>query len=159
MRSHLQIKVFSLTAEMTYIRRQEEKWKSRARRAREKGRDDSYAFKNFWSQRGHRGDLKLEARTAHLAYGFLRGQSYSAMERICYGPLKGYGSTEPNWDAVSTTVERFTKDDTDPQGTMQRFSEWLTDAKVWYEGNEKRIKEMVAAQVAAATAKRLAAKE
>lgn len=140
MKSHLKVKVFSLSSEMTYIRRQEEKWKSRAKRAREKGRDDAYAFSNFWSQRAHRLDLKREARSTHLAYGFLRGQSYDCMEQICYGPLKGYGSSEPDWKSIESMVERFSKDEANPQDTMQKFAEWLADAKVWYEGNPKRIR-------------------
>lgn len=165
MRSHLQVKVFSLTAEMTYIRKQEERWKTRARKAREKGRHQfvEYAESNFWSQRYHRTALKGQARTAHLAYGFMRKQPYQAMEPICYGPLKGFGSSEPNWSAIEATVERFSKDELDPQGIMQRYAEWLADAKIWYEGNVKRIKQFAAerparvAQLREATAARKAA--
>jgi hypothetical protein len=164
MKSHLKVKVFSLSAEMTYIRRQEEKWKTRARRAREKGRDDAYAFSNFWSQRAHRAHLKQDARSTHLAYGFLRGQSYDCMEQICYGPLKGFGSSEPNWSHIEAMVEKFTKDEPAPQDTMQKFAEWLADAKVWYEANPKRIASLNAdrpnriARLKAATADRKAAR-
>lgn len=164
MKSHLKVKVFSLSAEMTYIRRQEEKWKTKAKRAREKGRDDSYAFANFWSQRAHRAELKRDARFTHLAYGFLRGQSYDCMEPICYGPLKGYGSEEPNWKHIEAMVEKFSKDEASPQDTMQKFAEWLADAKVWYEANPKRIKLLAAdrlnriARLKEATANRKAAR-
>lgn len=141
MKSHLKVKVFSLTAEMTYIRRQEDKWKTKARIARQRQKQNSvdYAEKNFWSQRSHRSGLKVEARNTHLAYGYMKGVPYPAMERICYGPLKGYGSTEPNWDAVASMVERFSKDEDNPQNIMQKFTEWLSDARVWYAGNEARI--------------------
>src|SRR5579872_2727646 len=125
MKSHLKVKVFSLSAEMTYIRRQEEKWKSRARYARRKQAERSikYAEANFWSNHWHRYELKSEARTAHLAYGCMRGIPYSKMEVLCYGPIKGYGSSEPDWQAVERTVERFSKDEPDTQGIMQKFSE------------------------------------
>lgn len=143
MKTHLQIKVFTLMQEMTYIRRQEEKWKVRARFARQKQRRASVekAEATFWSMRWHRSGLKVEARNTHLAYGALRGVSYSRMEVMCYGPLKGYGSTEPNWKSIEEMVERFSKDEDDPQGTMQRLGEWLADAKIWYEGNPSRVEE------------------
>lgn len=142
MRSHLKVKVFTLSAEMTYIRRQEEKWKERARYARQKFNNATLAEKQFQSHQTHRYHLKYDARITHLAYGCLRGIPYSAMEHICYGPLKGFGSDEPSWGVIESTVERFTKDEDNPQDTMQKFAEWLADAQKWYEGNEARIKQL-----------------
>lgn len=144
MRSHLRVKMFTLSAEMTYIRRQEEKWKNRARYAREKMKHAAlmYAETNFWSHRGHRVNLKAEARTTHIAYSFLKGQPYSKIEFICYGPLKGFGSSEPDWKSIESTVERFSKDETSPQDIMQKFAEWLANAKFWYEGNPERIEQL-----------------
>ena len=144
MKSHLKVKVFSLAAEMTYIRRQEEKWKTRARLARQKQIDHrvDYATLNFWTNRWHRVALKTEARHAHLAYGCMKGVPYSKMEVMCYGPLKGYGSTEPHWKTIEDMVDRFSRDEPNKPDIMQRFAEWLADAKVWYEGNERRIKSL-----------------
>src|SRR5882724_42488 len=141
MKSHLQVKVFSMAAEMSYIRRKEEQWKTRARYARQKQQQQSldYAENSFWSLRWHREDMKVEARTTHLTYGFMKGLSYEQMEHICYGVLKGYGSSEPNWKAIEAMMLRFTLDETSPQDWMQRFSQWLEAAKVWYEGNKGRI--------------------
>jgi len=61
MRSHLKVKVFTLAAEMTYIRRQELKWKERAKYARARQKtllaivenqkavsSQAYAENNFW---------------------------------------------------------------------------------------------------------------
>ncbi len=143
MRTHLQVKVFTLMQEMSYIRRQEEKWKTRARFARQKQKQATLerAESAFWSLRSHRTGLKSEARSTHLAYGALRGMPYRMMEVMCYGPLKGYGSSEPDWKSIEAMVERFSKDEDDPQGTMQRFSEWLAEAKLWYEANPDRIEE------------------
>lgn len=158
MRSHLKVKVYILSKEMTYIRRQEVKWKAKAKYARErvrkaldaeiavKAQASIYAAKAFWSHRDHRIDLKIEARNTHLAYGFMKGLPYSKMEVICYGPLKGYGGSEPDWSAISSMVERFSKDEAARQGIMQKFSEWLAEAKLWYEGNPDRIKAMWEAQ-------------
>lgn len=153
MKSHLKVKVFALAAEMTYIRRQEEKWKTRAKynRQRQKVLSDptkikkavsslSYAERAFWSHRDHRDSLKTDARSSHLAYGCLRGVPYSRMEGMCYGPLKGYGSSEPDWKHIESMVEKFSKDEDSPQLFMQSFSEWLEAAKVWYEANPERIK-------------------
>jgi hypothetical protein len=144
MKSHLKVKVFSLCSEMTYIRRQELKWKEKARVARLKAKEGKksnpeYCEQNFWSQRYHRYDLKKAARITHLAYGAMKGIPYSSMETICYGVLKGYGSSEPNWGDIQATVERFSKDEPNTQEIMQRLSEWLHDAKLWYDGNENRI--------------------
>ena len=150
MKSHLKVKVFSLSSEMTYIRRQEEKWKTRARiaRQRQKPMSQGYAEANFWSHRWHRVDLKKEARTTHLAYGCMKGISYARMEPLCYGVFKGYGTTEPDWKAIEAMVERFSKDETNPQNFMQAFSEWLADAQKWYEGNELRIPAVLADRAA-----------
>jgi hypothetical protein len=153
MRSHLKVKVFTLSSEMTYIRRQEEKWKTKARINRQKlakittigpDRDKTnqrviYCESNFWSQYWHRLDLKYQARHAHLAYGCIKGVPYSKMENICYGPMKGYGGYEPKWEDVSSMVERFAKDEPNQQEINQRAAEWITDAKAWYSGNKDRI--------------------
>lgn len=154
MKSHLKVKVVSLAAEMTYIRRQELKWKRHAKYARQKQKENSikYAEANFWSHRGHRAGLKHEARSTHLAYGFMKGVPYAAMENICYGVYKGMGSSEPNWPAVAAMVERFSKDEDNPQDFMQKFAEWLADAKAWFEGNPERIKLAIQAREIVANA-------
>lgn len=163
MLSHLKVKVHSLAAEMTYIRRQEEKWKNRARNARKWQQTlllettkakalekQQYAEANFWSQHWHRYELKDHARITHLAYGAMRGVPYSRMEVICYGPLKGFGGSEPQWTKIGSVVERFAKDEPNQQEIMQRFSEWLADAQKWYEGNPERIIAMNNARLAIA---------
>lgn len=148
MKSHLKVKVHSLTHEMTYIRRQEEKWKNRARWARQRQKENAtekgassiaYAENNFWSLRAHRVFQKPEVRATHLAHGFMKGQPYAKMEHICYGQVKGSGSSEPDWKRIETMVARFAADDSYPQDTMQRYAEWLAEAKVWYESNIERI--------------------
>lgn len=149
MQSHLKVKVYTLAAEMSFIHRQEIKWKARAKAARQRQKQHAeektansilYAEKNFWSHRLHRLDLKSDARTNHLAYGFLKGRTYQEMEYISYGGIKGYNKEEPDWARIEEMVQRFTKDETDPGGIMQRFGEWRSAATAWFEGNPDRIK-------------------
>lgn len=154
MKSHLRVKVYALSHEMRYIRRQENKWKQRARNSRQRqkqtGNDirvqesQSYAETNFWTLRNHRKSMKSDARNTHLAYGFMRGVPYSRMEQLCYGVYKGYGVTEPQWSRIEAIVEKFSKDEPMPQVFLQAFHEWLEDAKKWYEGNKERIRSVIA---------------
>ncbi len=148
MKSHLKVKVHSMSAEMTYIRRQEIKWKNKARYARIRQKEHAsektlasikYAEDNFWSHRWYREDMKTEARTAHLAHGCIKGIPYSQMEQLCYGVFKGYGTTEPDWGKIEAMILRFTVDEPSPQDYIQRFGQWVADAKIWYEGNKKRL--------------------
>jgi hypothetical protein len=78
----------------------------------------------------------------------MKGIAYARMEPLCYGVFKGYGTTEPDWKAIEAMVERFSKDETNPQNFMQAFSEWLADAQKWYEGNELRIPAVIADRMA-----------
>jgi hypothetical protein len=143
MKCHLQVKVATLAAEMSYIHRKEIKWKERARHARLKADRDKtlYAEEAFWSMRYHRKDLKSEARWSHLAYGFMRGRSYPEMEFISYGGIKGYNREVPNWERIEEIVVKFSKDEPDPGGIMQKFGEWLAAAKVWFDANPQRIED------------------
>jgi hypothetical protein len=141
MKSHLQVKVFTLAAEMQYIHKQERRWKARAKAARAKAKDTKYHEDAFWSLRNHRQGLKPEARSTHLAYGLMKGRSYQQMENICYGDLKGFGSTPPDWNRIEEIVTKFSSDETDPRDIMQKFGEWLAAAKIWYEGNPERIEQ------------------
>lgn len=151
MKSHLRVKVHSLSHEMRYIRRQENKWKERAKHARQRAKSHpsavdegearrlAYFEGNFWSLRNHRTGMKTDARNSHLAYGCMRGMPYSRMEQLCYGVYKGHGVKEPQWGKIEAMVQRFSKDEPNPQEFMQRFAQWLEEAKAWYEGNESRI--------------------
>jgi hypothetical protein len=159
MKSHLKVKVHAMSTEMTHIRRMEEKWKKKARYARQRVTEfakvanklhveahasQTYAENNFWSLRNHRKGMKPEARISHLAYGCIRGVPYSKMEQLCYGVFKGYGSSEPDWKRIEFLVGRFTKDEPTPQEYMQRYAQWVEEAQKWYNGNKHRIQEVTA---------------
>ena len=82
-------------------------------------------------------ELRKNTRHHNLAYGFLRGTPYRAMEEFCY--------VEPDWDWVQDIASKhyeFRPDKTEDmvsdvgaQVIAQRFSKWLHDAGVTKNGN------------------------
>lgn len=105
MKTELKIKIKSLAAEARIIRSEEKKWPGQ-----------SYVRSSL---HGHRtGIVRNEARHSQLAYGFLRGRPYVAMEQKA--------KTEPNWDRVENIAVRFrdSHGGQTPQNVKQRFAEW-----------------------------------
>lgn len=80
----------------------------------------------FDSLHAHRIALRGEARAAHLAYGFLRGVPFKAMEK--------YSHTKPPIDRAEYHVLKFKPDETD-QRIKQRFAEWVEAASDWRRPN------------------------
>jgi len=83
---YLKIKIMSLAAEATIIRREQSRWSKQS---------------DIWSGlRHHRiEDVRTEARAALLAYGFLRGRPYAALEAKTDCP--------PNWDRVLQLARKY----------------------------------------------------
>lgn len=129
MKSYLKIKVVSLGDEARRIRKDEQKWLKKARRAdarlaaatndpsiseRAGGdvaaaseRNKAFAYKNFFGLREHRIDVvKAECRAATIAYAFARKKSYASVERTTY--------TKPDWDKVEKIARDF-----DPESTWE----------------------------------------
>ncbi len=77
------------------------------------------AQNTFWGLRAHRTeDLRKASRHTHLAYGFLRGHDYVAIEK----------STKPiDWDSVEAMVRKY-HGEPDVREVMQRFSQWVDAA-------------------------------
>lgn len=103
----LKVKICSLAAEASIIRREERRWKPRWR---------SHQDQMFFRLKGHRTcDVRSEQRSALLAYGFLRGTPYLVIESKCY--------EEPNWGRVAKIVRKFGPliSETD---AMKAVSEW-----------------------------------
>lgn len=98
MRIHLKIKIKSLAAESRIIRREE------LRRKPGDIRTGLYL---------HRINVvRREQRLALLAYGFLRGRDYTAIETA---PM-----TQPDWSKLGPMVERFA-DEKERAGVGERF--------------------------------------
>lgn len=99
MRVYLKVKILSLAAEAQIIRKEARKTKGHVR----------------YCLNAHRkNDVRGEARSALLAYGFLRGRQYSQMESKTH---KG-----PDWKRVEALVRKYGEGDI--RERMQRFSEW-----------------------------------
>lgn len=83
-REQLRVKVKSLAAEAKIIRREE-------LRTHGALRDELYL---------HRvGVVRREARSAHLAYGFIRGRTYLQLEAKCH--------KAPSWDDVRRLCKKY----------------------------------------------------
>jgi hypothetical protein len=109
MKTHLKIKIMSLAAEACIIKAQQRRWKAAPRQA------GAAPHAMWWSLREHRLDVvRPEARHSLLAYGFLRGRPYRAMEAKCY--------QEPDWDKVHDMALRFGGGD--KRDVAQRFAAW-----------------------------------
>lgn len=114
MNAFLKIKILSLGAESAIIRQQALKWAARAAKAKtEAARDKAIGTKLSLSHH-RRSVVRPECRAANLAYAFLRGRPYVALERTCH--------EIPDFERVWKNIEKF---GTDPaQVSKQRFAEW-----------------------------------
>ena len=104
MKIYLKIKIMSLAAEARIIRAEEKKWPG------------EHAARN--GLRRHRiHEVRPEARHALLAYGFLRGRDYRALE--------AKAACAPDWDRVQRLAEKFgAAAKADQPGIAQRFARW-----------------------------------
>jgi len=83
---YLKIKIKSLAAEAQIIRKEERKWPGTT--AERHGLHSHRVL-----------DVRREARSALLAYGYLRGRKYLQLEPKC--------SEAPNWRRIGKLVERY----------------------------------------------------
>jgi len=88
---YLKVKVCSLAAEASIIRRMERRWKPRWK---------SHQDQTFFGLKSHRTcDVRREQRAALLAYGYLRGRPYRMIEFKCFEP--------PVWTRVCEIVRKY----------------------------------------------------
>jgi hypothetical protein len=104
----LKIKICSLAAEATIIRKHERRAKPRWQR----NGDDT-----FFRLKSHRTiDVRNEQRAALLAYGYLRGRPYRAIEANC---------TEwPNWTRVAELVRKYGPELLSKERALQAVQDW-----------------------------------
>jgi hypothetical protein len=68
-------------------------------------------------------DVRRESRIANLAYGFLRGRSYRALEAKCY--------EEPNWQRVAELVRKYGQPGLPVDAIRNALKDWIAlDAKM-----------------------------
>lgn len=111
----LTIKIKSLAAEARIIRQHEKKALAHARCRK----GDEAAQRPFYDRyaglHGHRtGVVRDAARSALLAYGYLRGRSYDQIE--------GSSKTTPSWPDVDKMVLRY-----GGKEQWRAFPDWLPD--------------------------------
>jgi len=76
-------------------------------------------FNRYWGMHQHRiFDIRKEARTAQLAYGFLKGKPFREIENRSY--------SQPNWDRIEKLAIRY--GEVDPDLIKQAFAEWKREA-------------------------------
>lgn len=86
-----------------------------------------------WSQiRDHRLKvLRTESRASNLAYAFLRGKSYSFVEKV--GAKKA-----PDWSKIESIAYRFNEGFSPPLNRpfKDTFNDWLIEAKAYFTENQ-----------------------
>lgn len=100
-----------MAAEATIIRFEE-------RKCRGRGHHPSDLF--FQLRRHRTWDVRRESRASFIAYGFLRGRPYDAIERPINKPDKRL------WDTAQAIAVRFSNEARPI--VEQRFAEWKADA-------------------------------
>lgn len=91
-KTYLKIKIMSLAAEARIIRCEEKKWPGGDTRQGYTGIREGLHL-----HRIH--EVRPEARAALVAYGFLRGRTYRAIEAKAIEP--------PNWPRVLTLINKY----------------------------------------------------
>lgn len=78
------------------------------------------AYVRYWGLTHYRKNVvRKEARSTHLAYGFLRGHNYDEIE---------FGSYEkPDWTRIEQLAVIWAENE-DPRDVKQRFEEWYQKA-------------------------------
>ena len=114
----LKVKIKSLAAEASIIRREENKAKKTIRWARSnEARTQEYAAVQLRDSLAEhrRFHLRPEQRCSNLAYGYLRGVPYKRIEQKCHQP--------PDWARVMNIAERFGGGNVDNELTAWRKTE------------------------------------
>lgn len=120
---YIKVKIKSLAAEAKIIRREEQKARAHGNSHLRVGLADH-----------RRGIVRHEARHAQLAYGFLRGTPYKAMEAKCHG------GCAPDFKKVRASIEKYgcemrwgqeTRDEFKARQTqmLADFDKWVEEAK------------------------------
>jgi hypothetical protein len=104
MKVYLKIKIMSLAAEATIIRKEERKWLG-----------PSDARQGLHQHRII--DVRRECRIANLAYGFLRGRSYRALEAKCY--------EQPNWQRVAELIRKYGQPELPVDAIRKALKDWI----------------------------------
>ena len=101
-RTYLKVKIASLAAEARIIRNLEKRRRARLTK-RHKPLDDAW-----WGLNTHRRfELRIEARHAQLAYGFLRSRAYRTIENNPHWLRPPFSKQRPNLRRIAEIVCKF----------------------------------------------------
>lgn len=107
MNLYLKVKITTLAEEAKIIRRLERRIAANKRKGK--------THATWTGLNSHRRiQVRREARASALAYGFLRGRSYHALEFKCH--------EKPDWKNVEGIIKRFAVGD--ERDIAQRFEQW-----------------------------------
>ncbi len=98
-KTFLKMKIKSLAVEARIIRAEERKWPGLPYNWAEQEKPSPYIWMrhSLWSHRT--GDVRSEARSALLAYAYLRGRRYRQLEKVAY--------SNPDGDRIAELVAKF----------------------------------------------------
>ena len=101
---YLKVKIASLAAEARIIRNLEKR-----RRTRLTKRHIPLISDNIWCglNTHRRFELRVEARCAHLAYGFLRSKAYRTIENAPHWLKPPFSKQQPNLRRIAEIVCKF----------------------------------------------------
>lgn len=121
MKFYLKTKVLSLAAEARIIRNLERSKARATKAARENNKLESAVYHEsvrfgLWDHRCN--VVRREARSSHIAYGFLLGRSYQQIENLSY--------VQPDWARVEQLITKYYEGD--PRTIQQRYAEWKDTA-------------------------------
>lgn len=141
MKTYLKIKICSLAAEAKIIKREERRWfkhiSSKAISDPNK-MGEPIRIKHFYKKdhplrmalRAHRiDDVRTECRSAHIAYGYLRGRCYKQIENKCY--------VAPNWERIAELIRKYGGSQYVNVEARKKLAE---DLKLWSMGSISRHK-------------------
>lgn len=134
MREFLKVKIKSLAAEATFIRKEENKAKASFRYLKNKqGEEARYqrALDAWDGLRRHRiFDVRDEARASLLAYAFIRGKSFSYVEASTK-ILTPYGTLNPDLNSLLGKVARMATKYGDKDVDADAIKKWIrTDEQI-----------------------------
>lgn len=132
-RDNLKVKCVNLADESKYIRRLERRRLNAARRA-EKQESKNYNYAVFFNLQDHRRrEVRQAARSAHLAYGFLKGHSYAMMEEKSWGP--------PNFAEIERLARKY--GELGDNVIKDKFEAWKAEAVEYLKNDDSMPLRMI----------------
>lgn len=134
MKTYLKIKIKSLAAEAVIIKREERRYLKHIGNRDVNKPGEPLHIKLIYKKdhplrlalRAHRiGEVRTECRSAHIAYGYLRGRAYKQIENKCH--------QAPNWQRIETLIAKYSAG---PYYNTPQLKKQLSEnLKAWAKGD------------------------